>query len=335
MQNFHFSEQTEPHLIRRKELLKKYPTEIRALMGNTRVSALWILACVLTQFTAAWYLKDLGLVWTLGVAFVFGAYVNHALYVFIHEATHNLVFKSTIMNRFAGIFCDFALFAPGAMAFRRYHITHHNRQGEYLSDADIVSHAEADVVGNTTWKKLIWVFLMAPSQVMRPMRIKGQTLWDKWVVANVLIQILVVATSYYFMGPLGVLYFLASTVFGLGLHPLGGRWIAEHYVVKEGQETYSYYGPLSPIIFNVGYHNEHHDVMTIAWKNLPKLKALAPEYYDNLVSHKSYSKLLLRFIMDPKLHLKSRVLRADKGMETQVAKEAVESPMAEALTATE
>jgi sphingolipid delta-4 desaturase len=66
----------------------------------------------------------------------------------------------------------------------------------------------------------------------------------------------------------------------------------------------------------VGYHNEHHDVMTIAWKNLPKLKALAPEFYDNLVVHKSYPKLLYRFIVDPKLHLKARVLRKSVAVTT-------------------
>jgi len=62
-------------------------------------------------------------------------------------------------------------------------------------------------------------------------------------------------------------------------------------------------------MFNVGYHMEHHDLMTIPWKRLPQITRIAPEYYSNLETVKSYPGLLIRFIMDPKLSLYSRVLR--------------------------
>ncbi len=57
------------------------------------------------------------------------------------------------------------------------------------------------------------------------------------------------------------------------------------------------------------YHNEHHDFVSIPWKNLPKLKAIAPEFYDPLYAHNSYFKLLWTFITNPSLTLKSRVVR--------------------------
>ena len=84
------------------------------------------------------------------------------------------------------------------------------------------------------------------------------------------------------IGPKALAYLALSTFFALGLHPVGGRWIQEHYETRKGQETYSYYGPLNRTCFNMGYHNEHHDFAGVPWNNLPKLKKLAPDYYDSL-----------------------------------------------------
>ena len=60
----------------------------------------------------------------------------------------------------------------------------------------------------------------------------------------------------YYFGTKTALYFPLSTVLGLSLHPISGHFIAEHYVFQKGHETYSYYGPLNAITYNVGYHNE-------------------------------------------------------------------------------
>ena len=52
--------------------------------------------------------------------------------------------------------------------------------------------------------------------------------------------------------------------FSIGGAPLGARWIQEHYLTFPGdQETFSYYGPMNVLALNVGYHNEHHDLMRV------------------------------------------------------------------------
>jgi sphingolipid delta-4 desaturase len=60
----------------------------------------------------------------------------------------------------------------------------------------------------------------------------------------------------------------------------------------------------------MGYHNEHHDFAGIPWNNLPKLRRMAPEYYDSLKSYRSWTAVLLKFIFDPSMSTYSRVVRA-------------------------
>ena len=104
-------------------------------------------------------------------------------------------------------------------------------------------------------------------------------------------------------------FFFGHGFFSIGLHPLGARWIQEHFTYDQSQETFSYYGPINLVALNVGYHNEHHDFPSVPWNNLPKLRAMAPEFYDTLKSHSSWSVLLFQFIFDKRYSVSSRVER--------------------------
>ncbi|CAG2178272.1 unnamed protein product [Oppiella nova] len=128
-----------------------------------------------------------------------------------------------------------------------------------------------------------------------------------------------------------VAYMIGSTILGMGLHPMSGHILSEHYVMfderinlleninkKDVQrdeysklipETYSYYGPLNLIMYNVGYHVEHHDFPSIPCSLLPKVREIAPEYYNSLPYHSSWTYVVWKFLIDPKLGPFSRVKR--------------------------
>ena len=309
---YNYSEDRDPHVQRCKEIINKYP-QVKELMGRNPRSIYYILGIVLLQIGIAFLVKDIAWYWVLAVAWCIGAFANHALFVMIHECTHNLVMKSRIANMWAGILCDLPNAFPSSAGFRKYHLKHHAFQGHYDLDADIPSRWEAKMIGSGFLGKSLWLLLFPVFQGLRPPRLREITFSNKWIWINLITVVLFDIAIWFFMGPMALLYLVGSFFFSVGLHPLGGRWIQEHYLVAAPQETYSYYGPLNKVAFNVGYHNEHHDFAYIPWNNLPKLKAMAPEYYDNLEYHDSWSKLTWRFLTDKNLTLFSRTLRDNRG----------------------
>jgi sphingolipid delta-4 desaturase len=63
---------------------------------------------------------------------------------------------------------------------------------------------------------------------------------------------------------------------------------------------------MNPLVFNCGYHAEHHDLMQIPWVHLPRVREIAPEVYGPLHAHRSWSALVVRFVFDRKLTLANR-----------------------------
>lgn len=310
--DFSYDQEHNVHIKRAREIKARYP-EVRTLMGNNPSTLVWSVGLVLVQLSAGYALASVSWVWVFIAAYVFGAFANHALYVIMHECTHNLVFRNPSYNRALGIFGDFALLVPSAMAFRKYHLLHHQYLGRYDMDPDIVSRAEGRLVGNSAIRKIIWVFFLGVSQALRPLKLKNTQMLDKWIVANILVVLGFDLLLFMVMGPKALAYLGLSTLFALGLHPVGGRWIQEHYTDGDGQETHSYYGPLNKLCFNMGYHNEHHDFASIPWNNLPKLKMLAPDYYDGLKSYRSWTAVLFRFIFDGSMSTFSRIVHEPSG----------------------
>ena len=238
----------------------------------------------------------------LTVAYAFGGTVNHMMLLAMHEISHNLAFKKPDHNRLFGMFVNLITGVPSSVTFKKYHIDHHKMQGEDVIDTDIPSWLETVIFVNTPLKAL-WCLLQPVMYGVRPlfMNPKAPCLYSTINNISVLAFDFFVWQAW---GHKAALYLIVGTLLGMGLHPCAGHFIAEHYMFIKGQETYSYYGPLNAVAFNVGYHNEHHDFPFIPGSRLPKLKALAPEFYDKLPTHASWP--MVRFSCFPHIFMRAR-----------------------------
>lgn len=303
-----------PHPLRRRAILAAHP-EVATLIGHDPRTAAITLVVVIGQTLVAALCGWLGLgYWWVAVllAIGLGAYANHAMFVVIHDATHDVIFKDLSANKWVGILADLPNTLPTAMGFRCYHIRHHSHLGDYDYDADLPSRWEARIFGGTWYGKAAWMFFFPLFQGFRLQRLKATVpMWGRWTFINAACVFLYDALVLVLLGPNALLYLFASFWFSVGgLHPLAARWISEHYTFDPAQETFDYYGSLNLVALNIGYHNEHHDFPDVPWSLLPRLKAMAPSFYDGLATHKSWSGLLVRFILDDSFTLFTRVDRS-------------------------
>ncbi len=311
---FYQSNLDQPHPARTRAIVKAHP-EVRQLIGRNPFTAAIMLLVFSTQTAIAFVMGRFGWsYWWLSllIAFCLGAFLNHSMYVVIHDATHNLIFKRRSWNKLVAILADLPNLLPGAIGFGVYHLQHHAHQGDYDSDADMPNRWEARLIGNKWYSKALWLLLFPFFQLTRPPRLKAITMWSRWSFVNFLVAAAYDAVLIYFCGWPGLLYLAFSFLLSIGLHPVGARWIQEHYTYDSSQETFSYYGPINLIALNVGYHNEHHDFPSIPWNRLPTLRVLAPEFYETLKYHTSWSRLLVDFIFDKRYSLFSRVERMNQ-----------------------
>jgi sphingolipid delta-4 desaturase len=306
--DFHRSDSTEPHTIRRKLILEKHP-EIEKLFESDIRPVPIVLLIIASQLFLAYFSHLMRWPVYFLVSWIYGGAASHALSLMTHELSHNLVFRQKNLNDYFGIFCNIGMGFPSSTMFKRYHMEHHQFQGYFGTDADIPTVWEGKYIFGP-FRKALYLLFQSAVYGGRPSIVKPK----KFRFLD-LINITVIAVSdclvVYFCGLSGLLYLILSLVLGMGFHPVAGHFISEHYIFVEGYETYSYYGCLNLLCWNVGYHNEHHDFPRVPGWKLPLVKKLAPEFYDDLPQHSSWVYVLWRFVFDASLGPFSRVIRGN------------------------
>ncbi len=274
------------HHDRRKLLLQRYP-EARELMGPNPWTALIITLMVALHVTLAALVTQLPWWAVVVLAWSVGTFVAHAIGVLIHDAAHDLVFRSPVLNRLIAIFANLPLLFPAAMDFRHKHLLHHAHLGE-PDGTDTQAPGEWDFAFATSrLRTAVW-------HVIGPMVVtmKSSDKPTAWVWLNIAANVVCSAALFMLLGWKGFVFLGISGLVAFGHHPVGVRRYGEHLTLREGQPTVSYYGPLNLLSFDVGYHVEHHDLPNVPWNRARRLHRMAKEMYEPLAHLDSWSRLL-------------------------------------------
>lgn len=304
---FHWVPTDEPHATRRKLILAKHP-EVKKLFGHCWKSKYIIAAVVALQtYLAVWVAPTLSFWPYVALMYVVGGTANHAMMMGMHEISHNLGFKKPVHNKLLAILANLPIGVPSAISFKRYHMEHHRYQGEEGVDVDLPTELEGKIF-RYKLTKLLFVVFQVFFYAFRPLVVNPKTpgLWEAF---NFAVCGAYNYAIFHFGGVWALVYLLVGTFLGAGVHPVAGHFIAEHYEFILGYETYSYYGVLNWVTFNVGLHNEHHDFPFVPGSRLHQVRAIAPEFYENLPSHKSWVKVMIDYVMDDNMSAYSRVKR--------------------------
>lgn len=309
---YYWSDTEVTHKTRNRAMLKAHGKEIKKLMGPDVLLVFLLSPFIMLQIYIGLHAAQMSWWTLLAMAYVVGGTITHSTFLAIHEITHNLCFRSYLLNDIYAICVNLCVPGPYAMMFKSYHADHHRYLGWDGVDVDIPSDLERHFLSNLPGKFFFLTFQVL-FYAFRPPFVRRPAFHTMHVI-NYVVQFSFDIVIIYFFGWWPLVYYILSVVLGGGWHPLAGHFISEHFVLKgDGeQETFSYYGPLNVLMWNAGYHVEHHDFPNIPWTRIAKLNTIAPEFYCDLIRTDSWPGTLFDFLLNPNVGLSSRVLR-EKG----------------------
>jgi len=310
-----------PHFLRRNEILKTYP-EVISLFGHdwrskyicvSLMLSQTVLSIISTQFSFLGYILSLYFV---------GATLSSSLFLAIHELTHDLFFASPLHNRLFSIIANLPLLVPFSVPFRSYHLDHHRMQGKRGGDTDIPSEWE-EALFKGKWGKGVWCSFQILAYSIRPILTKRSRVSHALLFLSVASHVLFVIILRLLSGGWNPHSFLIlSVLIAGGVHPTSGHFLSEHFLfTKEGdgvekgewdgicvgtQDTFSYYGILNKVTWNVGYHVEHHDMPRVPWSRLPSLRKMAASFYDPLILPPPWWRCAFDFTLRDEMSLSRR-----------------------------
>ena len=195
--DFIWQDQDEPHASRRKAILKVHP-EVSKLTGVEWRTKYITVALSGLQIWLSYATLELSWPAYLLVAYVFGATLAQALFLAVHEISHNLAFKTGAYNRYLSYIANLPIVFPFSITFRGYHLEHHKFQGVDGVDTDIPSDLECKLVRGVVTKS-VWASCQILAYALRPCLVRHQAI-TKWHVLNILTQLAFDAVVLHYWG---------------------------------------------------------------------------------------------------------------------------------------
>ncbi len=302
------SPQARRHNEMRRDVLAVAPSA-RQLAGTNPWTALAIPALLALHWGMAWLVSGSNLLWCFVAAFFFGQLVIHSAGSLLHETAHKLIFREWRSKLAFDLGLELILGSFGKqLTYQHEHVSsHHPFVGNYERDyehEDICSFNARRIIKSerpfvqraltlfVLFMGLLPFGFLVVDKVMTRLekRFSGRRdydaerqltstqaeAWEKRLFIGTSIALNVfLLVAFGFWGWLYHNWSLSLFLGKFGITNLG-QSLSEHDGDDEVNPTYSSYGPLNWLLFNTGYHSEHHTFSNVPWSRLPKLRKLDP-----------------------------------------------------------
>jgi len=268
----------------------------------------------------AWLVSDAPIAVIFVAAFLAGQILIHAAGSLVHETAHQLIFRDLRAKLGFDLGLEVILTSYGKqLTYQHEHITsHHPYIGDYERDyehEDICAFQSRMTLrsDNPRLQRLMTWLTLALHALPLGFVIGDEVLprLNRWIsgrpqrdpvrhieatrapVRQVRLFIAVSLASNLtllaLLGPWALLYHIWALSLFLGKCGIWnlGQSLSEHAGSDDVTPTRSYYGWLNAVLFNTGYHNEHHTFPNVAWTRLPRLKREVSEVFTSEAT-KSY-----------------------------------------------
>ena len=251
----------------------------------------------------------------LAVAYAVGATLTQALFLAIHELTHNLFFASPARNRAFAILVNLPVGVPFCAAFRGYHLEHHAHQGVEGVDTDLPSALERRLARGplATPRASLQIVARACLLPRAPAAADGAPRGQPGRAAR-LRRAARARGGGARCATCGCACSWRAAPPVRGALPLGAPAPSRRGAPGDGRRRRAagdllLLRPAQRAHGNVGYHNEHHDFPAVPWSRLPALTRLAPEFYDGLATCDSWPGAIWAYVARADMGPHRRVTR--------------------------